>query len=737
MIDPSVDIFTERERTLLDSLPCYVFVQSGADFTFTNRLVREVLGCRDGDVLPVERVLDAPFPGLIYARVGEKTQTAESAAKPHSEAASAATPASASSPISAAAPATVHGSANLPYTTDFECHLLLPDGSSIPVRGSCRMVVAPEPRFLVAAMRIRESGAQASQSNFLEQLLNAAPEAIMITRGNRILHVNHEFENLFDYTSEEAVGKSCFDLLIPETRRHEFDMLDQAMRRYGRASMETVRLSKSGELLDVSVLLAPIELSGVEVGNFVSYRDISDKKRSEAKLQHDALHDALTSLANRALFLDRLQTTMARQQRRSEMKFAVMFLDLDRFKGINDSLGHAAGDALLVEVATRLQACFRPEDTVARLGGDEFAVLIEDVAGLSSLSGIAGRVQQEIRLPIEIYGQEIVISASIGIALGTHDHAASEQVLRDADYAMYQAKSRGHAHHEIFDGAMHVHIAHELEREQELKQALDAGDLKVWYQPIYRLHSREVEGFEALLRWQRRGSPVPVKELLATAEETGLILPIGFHVLKEVTGQIKQWQQRTPGREPEREPNREPSREPNREPWISVNLSPRQFRHPGLLDRLSDLLAQADLPARRLRLEIAECAINEDLGYAASAFERFADLGLGVILDNFGAGLASMNHLVRLPIDLVKIDQRLIAPLPAPGRHAAILRAIFDLGRQLKVWMLAEGIERREQLDALREYGCDLVQGNLLSPAVSPKDAEALLQKRLWPPEHL
>lgn len=698
MIDSAVDTFTERERRLLESLPCYVFVQLGAEFIFTNRLAREALGCKGGDVLPVEKVFDASFPGLIYARVNSREEAAGSSAE------------------------TPHGSANLPYTTDFECRLLLPDGSSLPVRGSCRMLgVKPEPRLLVAAMRMRESGAQASQSNFLEQLLNAAPEAIMITRGSRILHVNHEFESLFGYTAEEAAGKNCFDLLIPETRRHEFDMLDQAMRRYGRASMETVRLSKSGELLDVSVLLAPIELSGVEVGNFVSYRDIGDKKRSEAKLQHDALHDALTNLANRTLFLDRLQTTMARQQRRSEMKFAVMFLDLDRFKGINDSLGHAAGDALLVEVAARLQTCFRPEDTVARLGGDEFAVLIEDVAGPSSLSGIAARVQQEIRLPIEIYGQEIVISASIGIALGTHDHAASEQVLRDADYAMYQAKSRGHAHHEIFDSAMHVHIAHELEREQELKHALDAGEIEVWYQPIYRLGNRQIEGFEALLRWQRQSSPVPVKELLATAEETGLILPIGFHVFGEVTRQIKLWQQRVP----------------LREPWISVNLSPRQFRHPGLLDRLSDLIAHADLPARRLRLEIAECAINEDWGYAATAFERFADLGLGVVLDNFGAGLASMNYLVRLPIDLVKIDQRLIAHLPAPGRHAAILRAIFDLGRQLEMRILAEGIERQEQLDALSEYGCDLVQGHLFSPAVSPADAEDLLQKGSWPSEKL
>lgn len=694
MIDIAANLLTDREQMLLEAMPCFVFVQCGAEFIYANRLAREALGIHEGSALQVESIFDAPFPGLIYAHEREARYS------------------------SAAAAATVHGSANLPYTTDFRCHLLLPDGSSIPVQGSCRMLeVEPEPLLLVAAMRALDDRAQSSQSNFLEQLLNAAPEAIMITRGARILHVNHEFENLFGFSAEEAVGKDCHGLLIPETRRHEFDMLSQAMKLYGRASMETVRLNKSGELLDVSILLAPIELSGVEVGNFVSFRDIRDKKRSEEKLQHDALHDALTGLANRALFLDRLQSTMARQQRRSEMNFAVIFLDLDRFKGVNDSLGHAAGDALLIEVASRLQACFRPEDAVARFGGDEFAVLVEDVSSQASLSSIAIRLQQEIQPPIEIYGQEIVITASIGIALGTREHAASEQVLRDADYAMYQAKSRGHAHHEIFDSAMHFHIAHQLEREQELKRALEAGELDLWYQPIYQLSSHEIEGFEALLRWPRQGSEIPAQQMLGTAEETGLIIPIGFFVLDKVARQLKEWEQKVPGREP----------------WISVNLSPRQFRHPGLIDKLGELLSQASLPARRLRLEITEGAINEDPGYAAAAFERIANLGSGVVLDNFGAGLASMNHLVRLPIDLVKIDQRLIASLPAPGRQAAILCAIFNLGRQLGVRMLAEGIERREQLDALANYGCDLVQGRFFSPAVSHEKALELLDQGAWP----
>ena len=319
------------------------------------------------------------------------------------------------------------------------------------------------------------------------------------------------------------------------------------MQLHGRASMDTVRLNKSGQLIDVSILAAPISMAGVEVGNFVSYRDIRDRKQTDARLQHDAMHDPLTGLANRALFLDRLQLTMARQQRHSQLNFAVMFLDLDRFKAVNDNLGHACGDDLLIRVAARLRACFRPEDTVARFGGDEFAILIEDVTNISDVTRIAERAQHDICLPVEINGHEVFVSASIGIAFGTLDHTSPEQVLRDADYAMYQAKANGHARHEVFDGSMHVHVAAQMKKEQELTAALEKKEFEVWYQPIYRLATGELEGFEALLRWRRAdGNLVPLKEFLPIAEETGLILPIGEFVLDQVCRQLGQWSRLSP-----------------------------------------------------------------------------------------------------------------------------------------------------------------------------------------------
>ena len=575
-------------------------------------------------MLAVDEVFQGQFPGFAYAYPGRATQRASN----------------------------VFGSGNQPYSSEFNCQIRTPLESSVPVRGSFRILrVEPEPELLIVALRTRDADlAQGlkpgsehdSPSNFLEHLLNAAPEAIMITRGSRILHINREFESLFGFNADEALGQNTYDILIPDTRRHEFDMLEHTMQLHGRASMDTVRLHKSGALIDVSVLVAPITMSGVEVGNFVSYRDIRDKKQSEARLQHDALHDPLTGLANRTLFLDRLQLMMARQQRHSQLNFAVMFLDLDHFKGVNDNLGHACGDDLLVRMAARLRACVRPQDTVARFGGDEFSILLEDVTNISDVTKIAERAQQDIRLPIEVNGHEVFVTASIGIAFGTLDHTSPEQVLRDADYAMYQAKANGHARHEVFDGSMHVLVAAQMRKEHDLKTALDKKELQVWYQPIYRLENGEIEGFEALLRWRRSdGEFVPLQDFLPTAEETGLIHPIGLFVLEEVCQRLNGWADTVPGAHPS----------------IGVNLSPRQFRDPKLLPYLAGLLAKWKIPAGRLRVEVSEAAVNQDPETALTVFQRLADLKISTALDNFGAGLASMNHFILSLIHIFLLDE--------------------------------------------------------------------------------
>ncbi|HXP09515.1 MAG TPA: EAL domain-containing protein [Acidobacteriaceae bacterium] len=696
--EADVSALTAQQRSLLEVLPCYVFVQRGKNVVYANRAAREILHVDENAFLQVDDLFSGQYPGFAYANSGWSSRGS----------------------------ATVLGSATQAYSSDFNCYMRTPLDPTVPVRGSFRMLrVEPEPELLIVVLGsrrerekdLKQDAGSGTPSNFLEHLLNAAPEAIMITRGSKILHINREFESLFGFSADEALGQNTYDLLIPETRRHEFDILEHTMQLHGRASMETVRLHKSGELIDVSILVAPITISGVEVGNFVSYRDIREKKQTDARLQHDALHDPLTGLANRTLFLDRLQLTMARQQRHSELNFAVMFLDLDRFRAVNDNLGHASGDDLLVRMAARLRACFRPEDTVARFEGDEFAILLEDVTNISDVTRIAERAQHDICLPIEVNGHEIFISASIGIAFGTLDHTSPEQILRDADFAMYQAKSNGHARHEVFDGSMHVHVAAQMRKEQDLKKALENKEFEVWYQPIYVLASGEIEGFEALLRWRAAdGSFVPAQDFLSTAEETGLIVPLGQFVLEHACRQLTHWAETIPGAKPS----------------IDVNLSLRQFRDPNLLRDLAGLLSKAKFSPQQLRLEISENAVNQDAEGALGVFQGIAALGVSAALDNFGAGLASMNHFIRLPIDLVKVDRRLIAYLPIPGKQAAILQTIFDLGRMLKVRMLAEGIESREQLDALLKMGCDLGQGHLFSAPVSVEKAQLLLEKGSW-----
>jgi diguanylate cyclase (GGDEF)-like protein/PAS domain S-box-containing protein len=696
--EADVSVLTAQQRSLLEALPCYVFVQRGTNVVYANRAAREILHLDESAFILVDDLFSGQYPGFAYANPGS----------------------------AARGPATVLGSGTQAYSSDFNCYMRTPLDPTVPVRGSFRMLrVEPEPELLIVALRsrrerekdLKQDAGSGTPSNFLEHLLNAAPEAIMITRGSKILHINREFESLFGFGEDEALGQNTYDILIPETRRHEFDILEHTMQLHGRASMETVRLHKSGELIDVSILAAPINISGVEVGNFVSYRDIREKKQTDARLQHDALHDPLTGLANRALFLDRLQLTMARQQRHSQLNFAVMFLDLDRFKAVNDNLGHASGDDLLVRMAARLRACFRPEDTVARFSGDEFAILLEDVTNISDVTRIAERAQHDICLPIELNGHEIFVSASIGIAFGTLDHTGPEQILRDADFAMYQAKSNGHARHEVFDGSMHVHVAAEMRKEQDLKSALDNKKFEVWYQPIYRLASGEIEGFEALLRWRAAdGSFVPAQDFLSTAEQTGLIVPIGQFVLEQACRQLNHWAETVPAAKPS----------------IDVNLSARQFRDPNLLRDLAGLLSKGKFSPQQLRLEIAENAVNQDSEGALPVFQGMAALGVSVALDNFGAGLASMNHFIRLPIELVKVDRRLIAYLPIPGKQAAILQTIFDLGRMLEVRMLAEGIESREQLEALLKLGCDLGQGHLFSAPVPAEKAQSLLENGRW-----
>lgn len=446
-----------------------------------------------------------------------------------------------------------------------------------------------------------------------------------------------------------------------------------------------------------------------------SQTDISDRKLYERQLQHDALHDALTGLPNRTLFMDRLEHALARARRRPDDLFAVLFLDLDRFKVVNDSLGHLLGDRLLVEFARRMERCVRPGDTVSRLGGDEFTILLEDLSSRDEAIQIAERIQAELVFPFNLGGQDVYTSASIGIALGSADYGRADQLLRDADTAMYRAKSAGKARHEVFQKAMHADVLTLLHLETDLRRAVERAEFTLDYQPIMDLESHRLIGFEALIRWHhpQRGTISP-SEFILTAEETGLIVPIGWWVLKEACQQMQVWHTRFPE---------------HHGLAISVNLSARLFRQVGLHERVVEVVRSAGLSCSNVKLEITESALMDYAEASVLTLRQLKQAGIQVQIDDFGTGYSSLNYLQRFDIDALKIDRSFVSRLGIAGENSEIARTIITLARNLGMKVVAEGIETEIQLAQLQALGCDWGQGYLLSHPLKPFEVEQLLQE--------
>ncbi|MBD2059502.1 EAL domain-containing protein [Oculatella sp. FACHB-28] len=450
-----------------------------------------------------------------------------------------------------------------------------------------------------------------------------------------------------------------------------------------------------------------------------SQTDITTHKQAEEQLLHDAFYDALTGLPNRALLTDRLKQVVQMAKRDSSYQFAVLFIDVDRFKVINDSLGHMLGDELLMAIAQRLCDCLRPTDTVARLGGDEFVILLEDINDVNSVTTIADRVQQELTLPFSLNGHEVFTSASIGIALSETGYELPEDLLRDADTAMYRAKAQGRARYEIFNTGMHVRALALLHLETDLRRAIAADQLtgdrqefQLYYQPIVSLKTRCVVGFEALLRWQHptRGFISPI-EFIPIAEETGLIIPIGDWVLREACRQMQIWHAEFPMKLPLS---------------LSVNLSSKQFT-PRLIRQIERVLQDTHLDTRSLRLEITESALMENLESAADLLAQVRSLGIQLSMDDFGTGYSSLSYLHRFPIDTLKIDRSFIKKVDADGEQLAIVRTIITLAWNLGMDVVAEGVETLKQLAQLRSLKCEYGQGYLFSKPLDSQAAERVI----------
>ena len=463
---------------------------------------------------------------------------------------------------------------------------------------------------------------------------------------------------------------------------------------------------------DVAAIAGLVETLSSEL---TLHSAIQERKEEEVKLRHTTLHDALTGLPNRTLFMQRTDQAIARAKRYPDHLFAILFLDLDRFKVVNDSLGHQVGDELLVAVARRLEECLRTEDTVARLGGDEFGILLDRIRNISDAARVAQRILKSLSEPVNLSGYEVYTSVSIGIVDSATAHGLPEYMIRSADMAMYRAKGAGKARYEMFDRAMHAEALARLQLETDLRHAVQREEFVAHYQPVISLETGQIAGFEALIRWKHpeRGL-VPPNDFIPLAEETGMILPMGQWILREACRQMSGWQQAFPRAEPLS---------------IGVNLSVKQFAQPDLREQIADIVATTGVLPNTLKLEITESVIAGNPDHAITVLDSLKTIGIEIYMDDFGTGYSSLSYLTHLPIDCIKIDRSFVSQMETKDRHFQLVRTILTLARTVNLRAVAEGVETTPQLFALRKLGCEFGQGYLFSRPLPSSDIEALLAR--------
>ncbi|MDQ3879785.1 MAG: EAL domain-containing protein [Chloroflexota bacterium] len=567
------------------------------------------------------------------------------------------------------------------------------------------LALARQTRTTNAMLEAERARVRESEQRFQSLVQNSSDAITVVDAESTIQYESPSVESLLGYASGSLVGTRILDLVHPEDRDRARIFLSEASSRTGLSDpIEWRWRHDSGLWVHVesvaSNLLHDVNWNGLVLNT----RSITERKALEQQLKHQALHDPLTDLPNRALFTDRVDHALARARRR-EGHVAVLFLDLDNFKTTNDSFGHAAGDQLLRAVAERLQATVRPSDTAARLGGDEFAILIEDVAHAREAIRSAERLMKALSTPIDLTDKRVSVNASIGIAVSEPGQQHADELLRNADLAMYVAKGHGKGRYEVFKSSMHAAVVERAQTEEELQHAVDRQEFTVHYQPIVSLPTGGIVGLEALVRWKHpeRGL-LPPGAFLPLAEEMGLIIPIGRRVLRQAVRQARVWQVQYRSEPPI---------------WISINVSSQQLAHAEFIDDVRQALDESGLAPRDLVLEVSEAGILRDADASVARLLRLKELGVRIALDNFGTGYASLGFLQRLPVDLVKIDRSLVEGLGIRDEAAPLVTAIMTLARSLELGTVAEGIERRDQLERLMELGCRIGQGHHFAKALA------------------
>ncbi|MES3008528.1 MAG: EAL domain-containing protein [Pseudomonadota bacterium] len=552
-----------------------------------------------------------------------------------------------------------------------------------------------EQRLVEQSMRTLSSAVEQSQS------------AVLITDRNGVIeYVNPRYTQITGYSNDEVVGVRADILYAPHITDDQNRTLGDCLKGglSWEASMASTR--KNGERFWQSVSASPIRNETGELGHIVfGIEDISEQRETHAQMEKLAFYDPLTGLENRRLFKDRLDQCL-KHVRRNKNMMALLFLDLDQFKRINDTLGHDAGDELLCTVARRIKKCVREEDIVARLGGDEFTILLPNLRDARSAAQVAGKILKALNQPVQLTTQEVIVSVSIGITLAPEDSMNASVLMRNADLAMYRAKDQGRNNFQFFTDDMNIESVARMSLENELRLAVSRDNFVVYFQPQVDLLRNTVCGFEALVRWQHAEvDMIPPDRFIPVAEDTGLIVELGAIVLRKACLQIKKLQA-----------------EGFRNQTVAVNLSARQFRDHNLLGMVKGILEETSLDACWLELEITESMLMDNIDQAIVILQQLKDLGLTISIDDFGTGYSSLSYLTRLPVDKLKVDRSFICNLPEDRSHMAITTAIIAMAQKLNMQVVAEGVETHQQVDFLRLNQCNVLQGYLFCRPVSSGD---------------
>jgi diguanylate cyclase (GGDEF)-like protein/PAS domain S-box-containing protein len=552
-------------------------------------------------------------------------------------------------------------------------------------------------------------------------LVDMSQDGVFLSQAGKYAYVNRAFAYMLGYEPEEMAGLPVTDIVLASNGKLAEQIATDTVSHHGIDPHEMhLRCKDINAQVAASVTVSRISWRG-RPASMGTVRDITEHKKAEQELVHSAYHDALTGLPNRSFFMDRLRHSLEHNSKRDADRFAVLFLDLDRFKLINDSLGHSFGDRLLVSIAKRLRTCLRPADLIARHGGDEFTILLERVQGLDEATTVADRIHEELARAFTVNGRDIFSTASIGIVISAPHYQHPDELLRDADTAMYRAKAAGKAGYVVFDDAMHEHVKANLKLETELRHALQRNEFRVYFQPVLELATARLTGFEALVRWAHpeRGLIAP-EHFLSVAEETGLIMPLGWWVMETACGQLSQWRKRY--------------KHLDENLSVSVNIANRQFGHWVLPQRVARVLDMTGIPAKNLCLEITETVFMDNPKLAVETIDRLRTIGVNLQMDDFGTGYSSLSALRTFKLDTLKIDRSFIKDIEHNRSDRAIVRTITVLAADLGMDVVAEGIENSRQLELLRALGCRRGQGYHFSKPFAVNEVERYLAA-LAPPK--